>query len=115
MGRHRISARLAISTSGEFGEALLVLDETIIRLVNTPVFKTLNTLEIDLVRKARHHLDPVTLLTAHLKNQLKGSTRFPGRTNSVPAIYKSMNGLGLCWKRKLQLRWRPRTLWLTRL
>ena len=56
-----------ISGSGEFRTALLVLDDTIMRFVNNPLFQTLNTLEIDLAVKARQDLESIILLSTDLK------------------------------------------------
>jgi hypothetical protein len=56
-----------ISGSSEFRNALLGLDETIMRFVNNPLFQKVNTLEIDLAMKARHDLESIILLTSDLK------------------------------------------------
>ena len=56
-----------ISSSNEYRAALLVLDSTIMRFVNNPLFRTPNTLEVDLAAKARQDLETVISLTAELK------------------------------------------------
>ena len=57
----------AISGPGEFRTALLVLDKTIMRFVNNPLFQTMNTLEIDLAVKARQDLESIIVMTTDLK------------------------------------------------
>jgi hypothetical protein len=66
-----------ISNTGEFRAALLVLDETIMRFVNNPLFRTPNTLEVDLAAKARSDLEAVISLSTNLK---KTATRL-GKTS----------------------------------
>ena len=56
-----------ISNSNEYRAALLVLDSTIMRFVNNPLFRTPNTLEVDLAAKARRDLEAVIALTVDLK------------------------------------------------
>ena len=56
-----------ISGPGEFRTALLVLDKTIMRFVNNPMFQTMNTLEIDLAVKARQDLESIIVMTTDLK------------------------------------------------
>jgi len=56
-----------ISGPGEFRTALLLLDKTIMRFVNNPLFQTMNTLEIDLAVKARQDLESIIVMTADLK------------------------------------------------
>jgi hypothetical protein len=56
-----------ISNTGEYRAALLVLDETIMRFVNNPLFRTPNTIEIDLATKARRDLEAVIFLASDLK------------------------------------------------
>jgi hypothetical protein len=56
-----------ISSSGEFRTALRMLDQTIQRFVNNPVFQSPNTVEIDRAAKARHDLDSIILMSNDLK------------------------------------------------
>jgi hypothetical protein len=56
-----------VSNAREFRAALLVLDETIMRFVNNPLFQMPNTIEIDLAAKARQDLETVIMLTTDLK------------------------------------------------
>jgi hypothetical protein len=57
----------ALSNAREFRAALLVLDKTIMRFVNNPLFRTPNTLEVGLAAKARSDLEAVISLSADLK------------------------------------------------
>ncbi|HKB67996.1 MAG TPA: hypothetical protein VKC61_19205 [Pyrinomonadaceae bacterium] len=52
-----------ISNSNEYRAALLVLDSTIMRFVNNPIFRTPNTLEIDLAVNARQDLESIIVMT----------------------------------------------------
>lgn len=56
-----------ISSSGEFRTALRMLDQTIQRFVNNPIFQSPNTVEIDRAAKARHDLDSIILMSNDLK------------------------------------------------
>jgi hypothetical protein len=67
----------AISTLREFRASLLVLDATIMRFVNNPVFQTPHNLEIGLATKARHDLEAVISLTTDLKKIAVRLSRTP--------------------------------------
>jgi hypothetical protein len=67
-----------VGTAREFRSALLVLDQTIMRFVTNPLFKTTNTVEINQAGKARQDLEEVISLTADLK---KTASRL-GKTSS---------------------------------
>jgi hypothetical protein len=56
-----------ISSSGEFRTALRMLDQTIQRFVNNPIFQSANTVEIDRAAKARHDLESIILMSNDLK------------------------------------------------
>jgi hypothetical protein len=57
----------AVTTVRQFREELLLLDKTIMRFVNNPVFQAANTVDIDLAKKASADLEQVLLLTVDLK------------------------------------------------
>lgn len=57
----------AVTTIRQFREELLLLDKTIMRFVTNPVFQAVNTMDVDLARKASQDLEHVILLTLHLK------------------------------------------------
>lgn len=63
----------------EFRNALLVLDQTIMRFVTNPLFQTPNTIEVNLATKARQDLETVISLTADLK---KTAARLQKTSNS---------------------------------
>lgn len=56
-----------VDTAREFRSVLLVLDQTIMRFVTNPLFRTPNTLEVNQANKARQDLEEVISLTADLK------------------------------------------------
>lgn len=57
----------AVSNAREFRRALLLLDQTVMRFVNNPLFQTPNMLEVNLATQARHDIEAVIALTADLK------------------------------------------------
>ena len=57
----------AVTTIRQFREELLLLDKTIMRFVTNPVFQAVNTVDVDLAKKASQDLEHVILLTLHLK------------------------------------------------
>ncbi|HEV7745703.1 MAG TPA: hypothetical protein VGO56_11960 [Pyrinomonadaceae bacterium] len=65
-----------VSNTGEFCAALLVLDETIMRFVNNPLFQTPHTLEVDLAAKARSDLEAVISLSTGLKKTATRLSKF---------------------------------------
>jgi hypothetical protein len=56
-----------VATAREFRNALLVLDQTIMRFVKNPLFQSPNTIELNQAGKARQDLEEVISLTADLK------------------------------------------------
>lgn len=68
-----------VNNAKEFRNALLVLDQTIMRFVNNPLFQTPNTIEVNLATKARKDLETVISLTADLK---KTAARLQKTANS---------------------------------
>ena len=69
----------AVNNAGEFRNALLVLDKTIMRFVTNPLFQTPNTLEVSLATKARQDIEAVISLTTDLK---KTASRLQKSANS---------------------------------
>jgi hypothetical protein len=57
----------AVTSVRQFREELLLLDKTIMRFVNNPVFKAANTMDVSLAKKARADLEQVISLTVDLK------------------------------------------------
>ena len=57
----------SVSTVRHFREELLLLDKTIMRFVNNPVFQAANTVDVNLAKKASEDLEHVILLTFDLK------------------------------------------------
>jgi hypothetical protein len=57
----------AVTTARQFREELLLLDKTIMRFVNNPVFQTANTVDVILAKKASEDLEQVISLTLDLK------------------------------------------------
>ncbi len=57
----------AVSTVRQFREELLLLDKTIMRFVNNPVFQAANTVDVNLAKKAHEDLEQVISLTVDLK------------------------------------------------
>lgn len=57
----------AVDTVRQFREELLLLDKTLMRFVNNPVFQAANTVDVNLAKKASEDLDHVIVLTADLK------------------------------------------------
>ena len=57
----------AVTTVRQFREELLLLDKTIIRFVNNPVFQAANTVDVDLAKKASEDLEHVISLSVDLK------------------------------------------------
>lgn len=57
----------AVTTVRQFREELLLLDKTIMRFVNNPVFQTANSVDVNLAKKASDDLDQVISLTLDLK------------------------------------------------
>ena len=57
----------SVSTVRQFREELLLLDKTIMRFVNNPVFQAANTVDVELAKKASEDLEHVILLSADLK------------------------------------------------
>lgn len=57
----------AVTTVRQFREELLLLDKTIMRFVNNPVFQAANTVDVNLAKKASDDLEQVISLTVDLK------------------------------------------------
>lgn len=57
----------AVATVRQFREELLLLDKTLMRFVNNPVFQAANTVDVDLAKNASNDLDQVISLTVDLK------------------------------------------------
>jgi hypothetical protein len=57
----------AVTTVRHFREELLLLDKTIMRFVNNPVFQAANTVDVNLAKKASDDLEHVLVLTLDLK------------------------------------------------
>jgi hypothetical protein len=68
-----------VQNASEFRNALLLLDQTIMRFVTNPLFQTPNTIEVNLASKARKDLETVISLTADLK---KTAARLQKTANS---------------------------------
>ena len=73
------STASAVNDASEFRHVLLLLDRTIMRFVNNPVFKTPNTLEVSQAAKAREDIEAVISLTGDLK---KTASRLQKSSNS---------------------------------
>ena len=56
-----------VTSVRQFREELLLLDKTIMRFVNNPVFQAANTVDVDLAKKAHADLEQVIALTLDLK------------------------------------------------
>jgi hypothetical protein len=56
-----------VTSARQFRSELLLLDQTIMRFVNNPVFQAVNTLDVNKAREARHDLETVILLIANVK------------------------------------------------
>ncbi|HET6976130.1 MAG TPA: hypothetical protein VFI24_07400 [Pyrinomonadaceae bacterium] len=56
-----------VTTVRQFREQLLLLDKTIMRFVNNPVFQTANMMDINEAKKASDDLEQVLFLTVDLK------------------------------------------------
>ena len=56
-----------VTTVRQFREQLLLLDKTIMRFVNNPVFQAVNTVDVNLAKKASADLEQVISLTVDLK------------------------------------------------
>src|SRR6185369_3919010 len=68
----------AVTTVRQFREQLLLLDKTLMRFVNNPVFQANNTVDLDLAKKASADLEQVISLTGDLKQnaqKLRKSTQ----------------------------------------
>jgi hypothetical protein len=57
----------AVNTARQFREELLLLDKTLMRFVNNPVFQAANTVDVDLAKKASADLEQVISLSVDLK------------------------------------------------
>lgn len=57
----------AVTTVRQFREELLLLDKTIMRFVNNPVFQAANSVDVNLAKKASDDLDQVIWLTLDVK------------------------------------------------
>ena len=57
----------AVTTVRQFREELLLLDKTIMRFVNNPVFQAVNSVDVNLAKNASDDLNQVILLTVDLK------------------------------------------------
>jgi len=57
----------AVTTVRQFREQLLLLDKTLMRFVNNPVFQANNTVDVNLAKKASADLEHVISLTGDLK------------------------------------------------
>ncbi len=56
-----------VTTVRQFREELLLLDKTLMRFVNNPVFQAANTVDVNLAKNASADLEQVILLTLDLK------------------------------------------------
>lgn len=56
-----------VASVRQFREELLLLDKTIMRFVNNPVFQAANTVDVNLAKKASEDLEHVIVLTFDLK------------------------------------------------
>ena len=68
----------AVTTVREFRAQLLLLDKTLMRFVNNPVFQANNTVDVDLAKKASADLEHVISLSVDLKlnaQKLRKSTQ----------------------------------------
>ena len=68
----------AVTTVRQFREQLLLLDKTLMRFVNNPVFQANNTVDVNLAKKASQDLEHVLALTSDLKQnaqKLRKSTQ----------------------------------------
>jgi hypothetical protein len=57
----------AVTTVRQFREELLLLDKTLMRFVNNPVFQAANMVDLDLAKKASADLEQVISLTVDIK------------------------------------------------
>lgn len=57
----------AVTTVKQFREELLLLDKTLMRFVNNPVFQAANTVDVNLSKKASDDLEQVIFLSFDLK------------------------------------------------
>jgi hypothetical protein len=62
-----VTKAVPVTTVRQFREELLLLDKTIMRFVNNPVFQAANTVDVDLAKKAHADLEQVISLTQDLK------------------------------------------------
>ena len=68
----------AVTTVREFRAQLLLLDKTLMRFVNNPVFQANNTVDVNLAKKASEDLEHVLTLTVDVKlnaQKLRKSTQ----------------------------------------
>ncbi len=79
VGDPKAASDPVVHNAKEFRDALLVLDQTIMRFVTNPLFQTPNTIEVNLATKARKDLETVISLTADLK---KTAARLQKTSNS---------------------------------
>lgn len=56
-----------VTTVRQFRAELLLLDQTLMRFVNNPVFQAANTMDVNLAKKAHEDLEQVIALTLDLK------------------------------------------------
>lgn len=56
-----------VTTVRQFRAELLLLDQTLMRFVNNPVFQAANTMDVNLAKKAHEDLEHVIALTLDLK------------------------------------------------
>jgi hypothetical protein len=56
-----------VSTVRQFRQGLLILDKTIMRFVNNPVFQAANTMDVNLAKEASADLEQIISLTLDLK------------------------------------------------
>jgi len=56
-----------VTTVRQFREQLLLLDKTLMRFVNNPVFQAANTVDVDLAKKASADLEQVISLAVDIK------------------------------------------------
>ena len=61
------ASKTAVTTVRQFREQLLLLDKTLMRFVNNPVFQANNTVDVNLAKKASADLEHVISLTGDLK------------------------------------------------
>jgi hypothetical protein len=56
-----------VTTVRQFRQGLLLLDKTIMRFVNNPVFQAANTMDVNLAKEARADLEQIISLTLDIK------------------------------------------------